>query len=210
MNQRVYLKPSFFDFFNWEATPVSVRIQLSSATVKALQSRLQQAYQKDDVRLVRRITVLIDGFVHHVPVQDLHERWGVSPSTIYEWRKVFMLRGLDSLSYRHGGGRPEKLTPKQKTRLRELIDAGPLVVGFERACWNSIMIRVLIWREFGVLYNRHYVCSLLHNLGFSFQKARFVSDQGWPSDTTSTRPNVKPGSMTSGRRFCEPPSVEKA
>src|SRR5439155_13273721 len=26
------------------------------------------------------------------------------------------------------------------------------------------------------LYNRHYVCTLLHNLGFSFQKARFVSD----------------------------------
>ena len=34
----------------------------------------------------------------------------------------------------------------------------------------------LIWREFGVLYNRQYVCTLLHNLGFSFQKARFVSD----------------------------------
>jgi transposase len=49
-------------------------------------------------------------------------------------------------------------------------------VGCETACWNSVLIRVLIWREFGVLYNRHYVCTLLHNLGFSFQKARFVSD----------------------------------
>ena len=58
----------------------------------------------------------------------------------------------------------------------ELIEAGPLVVGCETACWNSVLIRVLIWREFGVLYNRHYVCTLLHNLGFSFQKARFVSD----------------------------------
>src|SRR5207245_4981766 len=54
--------------------------------------------------------------------------------------------------------------------------AGPLVVGCETACWNSVLIRVLIWREFGVLYNRHYVCTFLHNLGFSFQKARFVSD----------------------------------
>ena len=50
------------------------------------------------------------------------------------------------------------------------------MVGFETACWDSVLIRVLIWREFGVLYNRHYVCTLLHNLGFSFQKARFVSD----------------------------------
>jgi hypothetical protein len=70
-----------------------------------------------------------------------------------------------------------------------LLDAGPLVVGFETACWHAVIIRVMLWREFGVLYNRHYVCTLLHNLGFSFQKARFVSDhldeakrQAWRRD----------------------------
>ena len=70
----------------------------------------------------------------------------------------------------------DETDPKQKKRLVELIEAGPQVVSLETACWNSVCIRVLIWREFGVLYNRHYVCTLLHNLGFSFQKARFVSD----------------------------------
>jgi transposase len=38
------------------------------------------------------------------------------------------------------------------------------------------MIQALIQREFGVLYNVHYISELLGNLGFSFQKARFVSD----------------------------------
>ena len=155
---------------------MSIRIQLSPFTVKALHSRLQQAYRKDDVRLVRRIHVLLDLLVHHIAVEVLHERWGVSPSCIYAWRKAFLLHGMDSLGYRHGGGRPQKLTPRQRKRLIELLDAGPLVVGFETACWNAVLIRVLIWREFGVLYNRHYVCTLLRNLGFSFQKARFVSD----------------------------------
>jgi transposase len=153
-----------------------IRIQLSRATVKALHSRLQHAYHQDDVRLVRRITVLIDLLVHQIPVAVLSARWGLSPSCLYDWQKAFLLRGMDSLVYRHGGGRPEKLTPTQKKRLVELIEAGPLVVGFETACWNSVLIRVLIWREFGALYNRHYVCTLLRNLGFSFQKARFVSD----------------------------------
>jgi len=83
---------------------------------------------------------------------------------------------MDSLNYRHRGGRRPKLTPRQKNRLVELLEAGPQVVGCETACWTSALIRVLIWREFGVLYNRQYVCTLLHNLGFSFQKARFVSD----------------------------------
>lgn len=136
---------------------MSIRIQFRQASVKALQTRLQQAYQKDDVRLVRRITVLIDLLVHAVPVETLHQCWGVSPSTLYAWRKAFLLQGLDSLVYSHGGGRPEKLTPKQKKRLSELLDAGPLVVGFETACWNSVIIRVLIWREFGVLYNEEHL-----------------------------------------------------
>jgi hypothetical protein len=35
---------------------VCIRIQLSRSTVKDLQRHLQQAYQKDDVRLVRRTT----------------------------------------------------------------------------------------------------------------------------------------------------------
>src|SRR5262244_4002879 len=176
MSTRVYLSKYPYPTIPEEDTPVCMRIQLSHATVKALQSRLQHAYQRDDVRLVRRTTVLLDLLVHHVPVEVLCFQWGLSPACIAGWRQAFLLRGMDSLVYRHGGGRRPKLTAKQKRRLVELIEAGPLVVGLETACWNSVVIRVLIWREFGVLYNRHYVCTLLHNLGFSFQKARFVSD----------------------------------
>ena len=167
-----------------------IRIQASHATVKALQARLQDAYRRDDVRLVRRISVLLELLTQIASVTVLCERWGLSPSCLYDWQKAFILRGMDSLVYQHSGGRPEKLTPRQKKRLVELIEAGPMVVGFETACWNAVLIRVLIWREFGVLFNRHYVCTLLHNMGFSFQKARFVSDHldaakrlAWLQDT---------------------------
>jgi transposase len=78
--------------------------------------------------------------------------------------------------YGHGGGRRPQLSPKQKQRFVALIDAGPLVVGGETACWPSGLIRVLLWPELGVLYNCQYGCTLLHNLGFSVPKARFVSD----------------------------------
>src|SRR5438874_1455641 len=153
-----------------------IRIQLSRSTVKDLHNRLQHAYQRDDVRLVRRTTVLIDLLVHHVPVEELRAQWGLSVSCMYGWRQAFLLHGMESVVSHHGGGRQPKLTPRQKKRLVELIEAGPQVVGCETACRNSVLLRVLLWREFGVLYNRHYVCTLWHNLGFSFQKARFVSD----------------------------------
>jgi transposase len=176
MSPRVYVSRDIAVTTAQEDTPVSIRIQLSSATVKALHARLQQAYLKDDVRLVRRTTVLIDLLVHHVAMAVLCERWGLSSSCLYDWQRAFLLHGPESLRYRHSGGRRPKLTPKQKQRLVELLEAGPLVVGCETACWDAVLIRVLIWREFGVLYNRQYVCTLLRNLGFSFQKARFVSD----------------------------------
>ena len=163
MSTRVYLSKHTCETTHEEDTPVCIRIQLSHATVKDLHNRLQHAYQRDDVRLVRRITVLIDLLVHQMPVAVVCERWGLSPACLYAWQKAFLLHGMAGLVYRHGGGRPSKLTPKQKKRLVELIDAGPLVVGCETACWNAVLLRVLIWREFGVLYNRHYVCTLLHN-----------------------------------------------
>src|SRR5499427_3725191 len=176
MSTSVSLQAPFYQTTHEEETPVCLRIQLSRTTVKELHRRLQHAYQRDDVRLVRRITVLLDLLVHQVPVEVLSERWHLSLSCLYQWRQAFLLRGMDSLVYHHSGGRRPKLTAKQKKRLVELIEAGPLVVGCETACWTSVLIRVLIWREFGVLYNCQYVCTLLHNLGFSFQKARFVSD----------------------------------
>jgi transposase len=189
MSKRVYVSIDIAVTTAQEDTPVSLRIQVSSATVKALHARLQQAYLKDDVRLVRRTTVLLDLLVHHVPMAVLCERWGLSSSCLYDWQRAFLLHGMESLHYRHSGGRRPKLTPRQKKRLVELLEAGPQVVGCETACWTSVLIRVLIWREFGVLYNRQYVCTLLHNVGFSFQKARFVSDhldaarrQAWLND----------------------------
>ena len=38
------------------------------------------------------------------------------------------------------------------------------------------MVQDLIEKRFGVCYHPHYISTLLRNLGFSFQKARFVCD----------------------------------
>jgi transposase len=93
-----------------------IRIQRSRATVKDLHSRLQHAYRRAEVRLVRRTTVVIDLLVPHVPVAGLCARWGLSPACLYGWQQALLLRGLDSWVYGHGGGRQAQLSPKQKQR----------------------------------------------------------------------------------------------
>ena len=57
MRTRVYLSKYTCQTTHEEDTPVCIRIQLSRATVKELHSRLQHAYQRDEIRWVRRIMV---------------------------------------------------------------------------------------------------------------------------------------------------------
>ena len=109
-------------------------------------------------------------------VDEVACKHGVSVSSVYEWLKQLVTWGVASLKAKWKGGRKSKLSQTQKNRLCELIKAGPQVVGYPSGCWSGLLVQDLIWREFGVLYNAHYVCDLLKTLGFSYQKARFVSD----------------------------------
>jgi transposase len=138
-------------------------------------AHLKQAYAAGDLRLVRRISALL-GLANGETVAQVAETLAVSRQAVYDWLKAFMLRGAESLVYRRSPGRKPRLTKTQKRRLSELIEAGPLAAGYPTGCWTSLLVQQLILREFGVLYNRHYVCELLRNLGFSYQKAKFVSD----------------------------------
>src|SRR5258708_21401002 len=99
MSKRVYLSIDISVIPEQEDTPVSIRIQVSSATVKTLHTKLQQAYLKDDMRLVRRTTVLIDMLVHHVPIPMLCERWSLSASCLYDCQRTFLLHARGSLAY---------------------------------------------------------------------------------------------------------------
>lgn len=154
---------------------LQMRIRMSKETVKQLVSALQRAYKAGDVRMVRRISVLLD-IERGEAVEAIAERHDVSRSSVYVWLRTLLVAGVASLQPRWQGGRPSKLTKTQKKRLQELIQDGPQAAGFPCACWNAAMVQTMIQQEFGVLYNAHYVCELLKNLGFSFQKARFVLD----------------------------------
>jgi transposase len=60
--------------------------------------------------------------------------------------------------------------------LYEAVKAGPEAAGYTCGCWTTCLIQEWIYQQFGVLYSRYYVAELLHHLGISYQKARFVSD----------------------------------
>lgn len=151
------------------------RITFSPETVKHLKQELEQAYARGDLRAVRRLSVL-EMIGSQMALECILALWNVSQQSVYNWLNEFLAYRWDSLKYEKVPGRPPRLTKSQKQKLVAWIEAGPEACGYASGCWTSILIQDLIYQKFHVLYNRFYVCELLRNLGFSFQKARFVSD----------------------------------
>jgi len=153
----------------------SIRVDISNATRKDLQALLARAYRCGDHRLVRRVTAVLS-LALSKDVYLTMELVDAARSSVYVWLCRVLTQGVDSLKLRKSPGRPPRLTKTQKQRLVAALEAGPEAAGFVTACWTALLVQQWIEREFGVLYNRHYVCELLHNLGFSYQKAAFVSE----------------------------------
>jgi transposase len=179
--------------------PVEFKVRLAGATIKALEAVLRQGYRDAEVRVIRRVQALLEvGAGRPVPV--VAERLGVDATTVYGWLHAFLVDGLATLRYGRPAGRPSKLTPSQKHRLCELIDAGPLAAGYPSGCWSTLFLQDLIQREFHRCYNHHYLAALLRNLGFSYQKARFVSDHLDPERRQHWRTEVWPTILAEAER----------
>jgi transposase len=152
-----------------------ISIRTTTTTRKQLEATLRRAFKAGDVALVKRVTALL-GLARGEAADAVATGVGVGRSTVYGWLRAFLLEGVTGLRVQWRGGRPAKLTPTQRQRLAAIVTAGPEAAGFPTGCWHALLIQQVIWREFGATYNVQYLADLLKKLGFSFQKARFVSD----------------------------------
>src|SRR5215471_21028358 len=158
-----------------EVSLVTFTLRLTPLLRQQLSRRLQQAYASGSLRVVKRLHVLL-AIAEGMTVHDVAQMLGLGEQTVRDYLNSFLWRGVASVVYQRPPGRPAKLTKTQRKALATLIEAGPQAAGYASGCWSATIIQDLIQRQFGVAYHPHYICTLLQNLGFSFQKARFVSD----------------------------------
>lgn len=154
---------------------LNLRITFKKQTQELLKKTLKRAEKKGDIRLVKRILAILfvgDGYNKNDIAVKLH----VSSESIRLWVIKFAVYGINGLYPKKSKGRYPKLTKNQRKELAEIIDNGPLAAGFSANCWRSPMIQNLIYSKYGVFYSVHYISQLLKNVGFSFQKAKFISD----------------------------------
>jgi transposase len=159
----------------WRKIPMCcLRFTMSSADRKEVERQLKTAQHLGNLRQVKyflAILAVMDGqsFAQVALILRVHEK------TVTAWVCAFCCYGLHGAPHQKPTGRPPKLTPTQQAALAQLIEAGPVKAGFSGACWRSPLIQQLICERFDVFYNVFYIAQLLKNLGFSFQKAAFVS-----------------------------------
>lgn len=177
-----------------------MRIQLTRASVKALEGLLQKMVKFKEAKLVRRISALLEHLHQQQPVSEIASKWSVSEAAIYHWVKQFMLKGVQSLHYHYKGGRPPKLSLLQLKKLTQLLDGGPEAAGLAEGCWNSALVQQLIKLKFEVEYHVQYVSALLHKLGYSFQKAERISDYLDPERRCEWREETWPNLLAEARR----------
>ena len=152
-----------------------LRFSLSNPLRSHLQQRLYEAVQSGNYRLVRRIEIILD-VLDGRDMAESAERYGVSEASVRHYVSEFILKRVASLCYQRPPGRPSRLTKSQRKVLCGYIDQGPEACGYDCGRWNTVLLADLIEKRFGKQYNVHYVAELLKNLGYSYQKARFVSD----------------------------------
>jgi transposase len=140
---------------------------------------LNHAQNAGNLAMAKRILAVL-AVSDRTPYSIIATTLKVSKESIRLWVNTLLLKGVEGLKSKKSSGRPSKLTKTQRKELESLIIQGPAKAGFPGACWRSPMIQALIYEKFGVQYNVFYISQLLKNMGFSYQKAKFVSDHKDP------------------------------
>lgn len=151
------------------------RLRITKEQEQELEKKLKLSQKLGKVRESKQIMVLL-AVSRGVEIKEVGKVLEVTEETINKHIKNYLVRGIESIKSGKSPGRPGKLNKKQKQELAEMIEKGPEAAGFSGACWRSPMIVELIKKKYGVRYSVFYIAELLKNLGFSFQKARFISD----------------------------------
>lgn len=95
----------------------------------------------------------------------------VSTKSAYQWRRRWCTGGTAALASAGPGGTPCRLSPAQRARLANALDAGPAAYGWdEDQRWTLARVTRLIGRLFHMSYTLRGTSYLLHRMGWAPQR----------------------------------------
>jgi transposase len=141
------------------------------AQLRKLDKFIANANKRKDLDEWRRGRA-VRGYIDGRTVISLAAELGVQRGAVNKWLQWYEAEGADGLRTSKPPGSAPRLTEEQLSKLGQIIEDGPVAVGYQSGVWTGPMIGDLIERMFGVRYHNHYVPRLLNHLGFSVQRPR--------------------------------------
>ena len=151
------------------------RLRITNKQEVELEKKLKVNQKLGKIRESKQIMALL-AISKGVEIKEVAKVLQITEEIINKYVRNYLVRGIESINKGKSPGRPGKLNKRQKEELAEIIEKGPQTARFSGGCWRSPMIVELIRKKYSVKYSVFYIAELLKNMGFSFQKARFISD----------------------------------
>ena len=180
------------------------RIALRELTPEERQALEQLAASRTaQARLVERAQILLaiaDGRRPSQVAKDL----GVSRPTVYTWIHRFHERGLAGLGDRPRAGRPHTYTAEQRAEVIATALTDPKGLGLPFGCWTLDRLLQYANEVLGIPIKRARIGELLLKEGLRWRQQEswfgqrvdpeFAQKRGPSSDSTPSRPRVRPSS----------------
>ena len=119
--------------------------------------------------------------------RKLEEFYRTTHKQICNWADRFDAEGIEGLYIKPGRGRHSRLSEEQKYQLQGDLLKSPEDFGYNTANWSGPLMREHIQKKYRVDYKSAAVYNLMHELGFSFQRAKAF----YPERNEAKREEVK-------------------
>jgi transposase len=164
---------------------------------------LRREAQKDKApRVIMRIQGILmslDGCT----TGEISHRLKIHRSTVSLWIEHWNSYGEEGLFEGHRPGRPCRLESREREKLADILDSGPVAYGLDTGIWTSPLISQVIEEEFDQEYHPGHVRKLLKQFGYSVQRpttsliqANLMQKRKW---TRYTYPSLKKTRKVKGR-----------
>lgn len=104
--------------------------------------------------------------------RKITEFFHVSFKQICNWADNFDKKGVEGLKMQKGRGRHSFISDEQVSHVAAVLKDSPEVVGYNTANWSGPLLKDFLNNHFHLNYSLSATYTLLHKLGFSFQRTK--------------------------------------
>ena len=163
-------------------------------TLANLKRLRREAHADKAPKVALRIQGIMLSLQKH-SVSDIARLLQAHRSSVHTWIQNWNIHGKEGLYEGHRSGRPAALSEKDKEKLRDIVDSGPVAYRLQTGVWTSPIITQVIEEEFAVRYHPGHVRKLLKETGLSVQRPTTKLMQADPKKQNKwmryTYPNLK-------------------